>query len=265
LEIVEYFEKNNRIRNKKIDIFLEESYMKKLHEIVKNSLTNIKEKIENTDSELDRIYNKADFERKAALTEINIRIEESILNKKLIFKITYEELEILDNAVQENIDFLKREMTIWGTYLKPEIKEEYEFLLKIQDVYKEELNRILKKLYPKREEVENTLNDYLLESKYNNCLIDNDSVYHIHISMKEKDIVINKLSDILLKIQDGYLSRITANENDEQDIVIEKEEILPVINKILSCLEEEIYNGSVIEVNLKEYYTLQYLIEAKEI
>lgn len=263
MEILEYFEKNNRIKNKKIDLIFEDFYMKKLYEIIENELENLKQKIKNTKTEMDSIYNKKDFELKTVLSEILNKIDESILKKKDTFTITYENLETLNYAVTQRIVLLNEQRKKWGRTLNKEIDKEYNIAIRIQEMYISEYNKIMKKLYSKREEIDNKLKDYIEESQYNNFLLDDKTNYNIHISMREKEEILNKLYKILLKIEDGKLTKIedkTAN-CDELTIIVVAEDIQFAINKIVKELEKNINSGSVILLNIKDYFILKYCLD----
>ena len=113
MEIVEYFEKNNRLKNRKITLSFENLSLRKLYEILNIELNNLKEKIKNTKDEMDIIYNKKNFEIKNALSEIINDIDESVLKKRDSFQITYDNFEVLDYAIQQRIYYLRNEKKKW--------------------------------------------------------------------------------------------------------------------------------------------------------
>lgn len=264
MELLEYFEKNNHIKNKKIDLVFDSFYIKKLYEIIENELEQLKQKIKNTNNEMDSIYSKRNFEQKEKLSIILTKIDESILKQKNSFCITYENLEILNIAVCQRIVSLNEQRKKWGRTLNKEIDKEYNIALRIQSMYISEYDRIIKKLYSKREQIDNLFKDYIEESQYNNFLINNNSVFHLHISMREKESLLEKLNSILDRINNGIIKDISSNGDDELTIKINKNDVKKVFLKIIHELEKNINSGSIIPITIKEYFVLNITLEAIE-
>ena len=263
MEILECFEKSPRLKNKKIELSYEEFYIKKLYEIIENELNLLKQKIKNNRNDMDNLYNKKDFETREILSSILSKIDESILNKSFSFFITYENFEIFDYFINNRIVSLNSLRKKWGRSLNNEIEKEYNIAIRIQESYKDEYNTIINKLYPKRSIINEKLKNYIIESRYCNYLIEDETVFNLHISMREKENILNILNNFLLYIDDGFLENIVDHsfDCDDLNIVISKEEILSTIRLIIKPLEKDINNGSIIKINIKDYFILKYLIK----
>lgn len=261
MEIVEYFEKNNRLKNRKITLSFENLSLRKLYEILNIELNNLKEKIKNTKDEMDIIYNKKNFEIKNALSEIINDIDESILKKKDSFQITYDNFEVLDYAIQQRIYFLRNEKKKWGISLNKDVEKDYVDCLKIYSLYEQEYDKNMKKLYPHKEEIEMQLKDYIEESEYYNSLMNSDIFYHIHIKMREKEDFLQMLYDYWYKIENNILKKIEYihPECDDLNIVLNIDDIKDTLHKVIKELEKNINSGTIIYLNIKEYEILNIL------
>ena len=261
MEIVEYFEKNNRLKNRKITLYFENLSLRKLYEILNIELNNLKEKIKNTKDEMDIIYNKKNFEIKNALSEIINDIDESILKKKDSFQITYDNFEVLDYAIQQRIYYLRNEKKKWGISLNKDVEKDYVDCLKIYSHYEQEYDKNMKKLYPHKEEIETQLKDYIEESEYYNSLMTSNIFYHIHIKMREKEDFLQMLYDYWYKIENNILKKIEYihPECDDLNIVLNIDDIKDTLYKVIKELEKDINSGSIIYLNIKEYEILNIL------
>lgn len=256
MEILEYFEKNNRLKNKKIELKFNMFYMKKLYEIISFTLDNIKipDNIKNKSA-----YDKKELENKNILIDIIKIIKESIWLKKDSIIITYENIELLNYAVCQRIIKLNEQKNKWGKSLNECIENEYEIACNIQSLYIDKYNEAIDRLYLKRKIINSELIDYIEECKYNNFFIESPIHFKLHIPLKEKDSILKILNKIILKAEDNLLKPIIINGDcDELKILISVEDIKSTSFKILKELEDNTKGN--ININIKDYFILKHII-----
>lgn len=259
MEILEYFEKNSRIKNKKIELKYNIFYMKKLYEILDFTLENIKTDIQN-DNKLS-ICSKKEIENKNIITNIMNTISENLEQKKESFIITYENIELLNYEVCQRIIKLNDQKEKWGKTLNEVIENEYQIACNIRLIYIDKYNEAMERLYLKRKVIDTELIDYIEECKYNNFFIESPIHFKLHISAKEKNNILTILNKKILDAEDNLLKPIAINsECDELKILISIDEIKATSQKILKELEKEINTGNCVNINIKDYFILKHII-----
>lgn len=254
-QIVELYEKNTRLKNKTVDITFTTNQLQAMFEIIDLKIKDIKDKIQ---SEIEEIFNQEYFEERNSLNRVLYKIDDAILQKRTTITLSYEELETLNKVIEESINKLSRTIKKWGKTLNKDIYEKLQFFIKIHIIVKEEYEKAVFKIYPKRNKINIAISDYLEECKYNNSFLESDISFTIIFDIKEKEDIINIFALYLTNTENND---VVYNPEDEPEmqILIDKNDLVLTLEKVLKELEKNIFGETQIKINMKEYYIIKYI------
>lgn len=254
MRIVELDEKSARMKNKKFIFDLSKEEMQLVADIIKDKIKDIQEVIRKEEAEINIVYCKDNFDNLAAFNELYKIISESILRSSL-FEVSYDYIDILWDSFEESLFVMSQKLRTYSrTFLKDTANRHcllYQLMSKNEKEYKKALN----KLYPKRKEIEELINDYVNESSYNGFFLDNNEIINLHIPMKEKENILAKINIRMYILLNEDIKNLTI-EHNEMPVEIPFSDIERILHNVSKIISKDIYSGSVFQITIKDYCIL---------
>lgn len=261
MDIIELNEKSVRMKNKKFSFDFNKEELQLLVDIMKSNIKELQNSIKNEVQEIKIVYCKDSFDKLSHYNELLKNIKESML-RSAILELTYDQMDILwDCIIHAEVD-MKHIINKYSRTFMPEVCLNHDVICNMIKRYEKEADKAINKLYPKRASVISKMEDYINESSYNGFLIDCSELVTVHISMVEKNDILQKIDNFFYLIETKKISSIIVEKN-ELPIEVSVIDIKNVCEKITSIITKNVYSGSVFSLLIKEYYVLKYLIDYK--
>lgn len=252
MRITELDEKSDDCMESRVSIAFKKEEQSMLVDIMSSWEQNVHDLLRDNSQEIELVYCKRHFDTLASINVIREKIRESAL-LDMPLNITYQQFDVLLDMVKKEHESVKKDLGRYGRSLMPGISESDRILNEI--LFKLGMNSepILSLLYPKREYITSRLEDYIAECSYGGFLLKDDEVIHLHISMREKEDILQKIDSLIhyMEYDDGNCFCVEPNG---YSFDIPYDDVEKVCNMFFCELTKNIYSGSIIPVSIHDYY-----------
>lgn len=255
MEILELYEKSSRMKNRKFMIELTKEELEVLSYYIKGKKELLKKDIKEEEKEIEIVYCKTSFDTLSSFNDLDYIVNECILRDNNL-EISYELLDVLWDFINSETQRLKKLFGRYSQFLMVDDYKRYTVLCGIIKNNEEEIVKAVYKLYPKRKATAAMMDDYIHESAYNGCLIPNNEEINIHVSMKEKETIIQQADEMVYQIENSRIKSVQM-EVSGMAIVIPSEDIKCLCDSLIHLLSKNIYSGSVFTLTIRGYFILK--------
>lgn len=270
MDIITPYMINNRIKNRTIDIDLNDLEKQELFKIICTKLNKINLKISNF-SNKDTLSDENEIkiqDYRKEIIKIRDQIEESMITNKII-SFSYISVCILYNCIETYISEIQKEQSKWGKYYTAGVSKA---TLNIKNIFENEFNLIKNKLfsnYIKMTEQLQELYDYINCSGVFEdedidgdlieiCIYEYEQEYLLNNLHKIKEIIENCNDDISNRKKTFYVLAFAVGQHEY--IKIPKNMMIQLIDNLIKMMETPILYDKTFYLSTIDFFLFNQLM-----